>query len=147
MTEGRIHCFQSESDDRMKKLFPGSNIQNESQQSPSTFAKDVNISANTTSAKSTGLVVSGNKQRERELRTDKNWEIKKESTASTHRRNWSRSRLNIPSNGQIRTARITSMATEAIYLYVSAVCGIPCVADTYTDQAINTHMKYMRDIA
>ncbi len=79
MIEGRIHRFQSESDDRMKKLFPGSNIKNESQQSPSTFAKDVNISAKTTSAKSTGLFVSGNKQRERALHMDENWKRKKKA--------------------------------------------------------------------
>ena len=51
----------------MNRLFPGSNIQNETQQSPSTLANDVNISAKTTSAKSTELVVAGNKQRERAL--------------------------------------------------------------------------------
>ena len=79
MIEGRIHCFQSESDCWMKKLFPGSNIQNESQQSPSTFAKDVKTSAKTTSEKSTGPFVAGNKQRERALHINENRRDKKKA--------------------------------------------------------------------
>lgn len=50
-------------DGGISRVFPGISMHKESQTSPKTFAKDVPISANTTSEKQTGLVEDEKKQR------------------------------------------------------------------------------------